>query len=79
MDSIEFKWTDGSDESFRRFYIETEDYYSQNAGGEKNRQEFVPYNLSNTISDDTNAKSPNGVRAGSISHLDFWRLYHIDL
>ncbi len=51
MDRIEFKWTDGSDESFRRFYIETENYYSQIVGGEKNRQEFAPYNLSNTISD----------------------------
>ena len=51
MDRIEFKWTDGSDASFRRFYIETENYYSQIVGGGEKRAGFVPYNLSDTIAD----------------------------
>ena len=51
MERIEFKWTDGGDESFRQFYIETENYYSQIVGGVKKRAGFVPYNLSDTISD----------------------------
>ena len=33
MDRIEFKWTDGNDEAFHQFYIETEKYYSQIVGG----------------------------------------------
>ena len=51
MDRIEFKWTDGNDEAFRQFYIETENYYSQIVGGAEKRVGFVPYNLSDTISD----------------------------
>ena len=30
---MEFKWTDGTNEVFRRFYIKTEDYYSEMVGG----------------------------------------------
>lgn len=33
MDRIEFKWTDGNNEAFQQFYIETEKYYSQIVGG----------------------------------------------
>ena len=51
MDRIEFKWTDGNDEAFHQFYIETEKYYSQIVGGAEKRAGFVPYNLSDTISD----------------------------
>ena len=46
---VEYRWTNGSDEDFRRFYSETEAYYSSIAGGLKNRQGFVPYNLSESI------------------------------
>lgn len=51
MDRIEFKWTDGNNEAFRQFYIETENYYSQIVGGAEKRTGFIPYNLSDTISD----------------------------
>lgn len=51
MDSIEFKWTDGSDDAFREFYLKTEDYYSKIVGGTSKRAGFVPYNLSETITD----------------------------
>lgn len=51
MENVVFKWTDGKNENFRRFYIETENYYSQIVGGAAKRSGFVPYNLSDTISD----------------------------
>ena len=42
MDRIEFKWTDGNNEDFQQFYIETEKYYSQIVGGVEKRAGFVP-------------------------------------
>ena len=48
---VKYRWTDGNDEDFHRFYLSTEAYYSRIVGGLKNRQAFVPYNLSETISD----------------------------
>ena len=47
----EYKWTDGNDEEFHKFYLKTEDYYSSIVGGLKNREAFVPYNISESISD----------------------------
>ena len=47
----EYRWTDGSNEDFRRFYLRTEAYYSSIVGGLENRMAFVPYNFSETISD----------------------------
>ena len=47
---VKYRWTNGNDEDFRRFYLETEDYYSSIVGGKQNRQAFVPYNLSESIS-----------------------------
>ena len=47
---VEYRWTDGKDEDFRRFYLETEAYYSSIVGGLKNRQAFVPHNLSEAVS-----------------------------
>ena len=47
---IEYKWTDGSDEVFREFYLKTEEYYSSIVGGLRNRTAFVPYNISDSIS-----------------------------
>lgn len=49
--NIVFKWTDGSDEIFQRFYLTTEEYYSSIVGGRKNREGFIPYNISQSISD----------------------------
>ena len=50
MKQIDYRWTDGNNEDFKRFYLETEKYYSQIVGGEGNRTGFVSYNASNMIS-----------------------------
>lgn len=60
---VEYRWTDGMDEDFHRFYLQTEAYYSSIVGGLKNRQAFVPYNLSESISDVIIA-SVNGIAVG---------------
>ena len=46
-----FRWTDGNDRDFQRFYLKTEEYYDQLVGGAENRKAFVPYNISETITD----------------------------
>ena len=51
MEKIEFLWTDGSNKDFLLFYRKTEDYYSKIVGGAGNRAGFIPYNLSESISD----------------------------
>ena len=48
---IEYIWTDGADEDFQTFYLKTEEYYSRIVGGEDNRRGFIPYNISDSISD----------------------------
>ena len=48
---VEYRWTDGSDKDFRRFYLKTEEYYSSIVGGLQNRQAFVPHNLSESVSE----------------------------
>lgn len=50
-DESSFIWTDGSNEDFQRFYLETEEYYSQIVGGKDKRSAFVPFNLSQNITD----------------------------
>lgn len=47
----EYKWTDGRNEDFRMFYLKTEEFYSSIVGGLKNRTAFVPYNISESITD----------------------------
>ena len=47
----EYKWTDGRNEDFRKFYLKTEEFYSSIVGGLKNRTAFVPYNISESITD----------------------------
>lgn len=49
MSQIKFKWTDGNDSNFQKFYLSTEEYYSSLAGGIQNRKGFIPYNLSESI------------------------------
>lgn len=49
--NMEYIWTNGNDEVFQRFYLKTEEYYSEIVGGKKNRTGFIPYNLSESISD----------------------------
>ena len=51
MKEVFFRWTDGMDKDFRKFYLDTEAYYSKIVGGLKNRMDFVPYNLSDSVSD----------------------------
>ena len=34
---------------FQRFYLKTEEFYSNLVGGEKNRKGFIPYNISQNI------------------------------
>ena len=48
---ISFRWTEGTDPVFRAFYLKTEEYYNRLAGGAGNRKAFVPYNLSDSITD----------------------------
>lgn len=49
MEQIEYKWTDGKNKDFQRFYLITEEYYSKIVGGIENRSSFVPYNISDSI------------------------------
>lgn len=51
MSSIEYKWTDGTNEAFHKFYSITEEYYSKIVGGVENRKSFIPYNISMSIQD----------------------------
>ena len=60
---IEYKWTDGNNEDFQKFYLKTEEFYSNLVGGLKNREAFVPYNISASISDVLIA-SVSGVAVG---------------
>ena len=49
--ALRFTWTDGNDRVFRDFYLITETYYSRIVGGEENRRQFIPYNLSSAVED----------------------------
>ena len=49
--SLRFEWTDGNNEAFRQFYLVTEAYYSRIVGGEENRRQFIPLNLSSAVED----------------------------
>ncbi len=60
---IDYKWTDGSNEDFHKFYLKTEEFYSSIVGGLKNRAAFVPYNISESITDVLIA-SVSGVAVG---------------
>ena len=48
---IDYIWTDGNNEDFQRFYLKTEEFYSSIVGGRKNREAFIPYNISESITD----------------------------
>ena len=48
---LSFRWTDGCDRDFQSFWLKTEEYYNQIAGGAGNREAFVPYNISGSITD----------------------------
>ena len=46
----DYVWTDGNNEDFQKFYLKTEEFYSSIVGGRKNREAFIPYNISESIS-----------------------------
>lgn len=48
---IDYRWSDGNNKDFREFYLKTEEFYSSIVGGLKNREAFVPYNISESITD----------------------------
>lgn len=60
---IDYKWTNGRNEDFQKFYLKTEEFYSSIVGGLKNRAAFVPYNISESITDVLIA-SVSGVAVG---------------
>ena len=51
MLQAEYRWTNGLDKDFHRFYLKTEEYDNRIVSGPENRREFVPYNLSESISE----------------------------
>ena len=51
MEQIEYTWTDCKNVDFQNFYLKTEDYYNQIMGGSENRKAFIPYNLSESVTD----------------------------
>ena len=78
---IDYRWTDGNDEDFRKFYLKTEEFYSSIVGGLNNREAFVPYNLSESISDvliasvDGVAVGCAGLKAYSDSDVEIKRVW----
>ena len=46
---LRFIWTNGDNEAFGHFWLVTEQYYSEIVGGEPNRKQFIPYNLSSAV------------------------------
>ena len=78
---IEFRWTNGSDEAFHDFYLKTEDFYSSIVGGRKNREAFIPYNISESISDvliaeiDGKAIGCGGLKMYSMNAIEIKRLW----
>ncbi len=60
---VDYIWTNGNNEDFQKFYIKTEEFYSSIVGGLKNRAAFVPYNISDSITDVLIA-SVSGVAVG---------------
>ena len=60
---VDYIWTNGNNEDFQKFCIKTEKFYSSIVGGLKNRVAFVPYNISDSITDVLIA-SVSGVAVG---------------
>ena len=78
---MQFVWTDGNNEDFQRFYIETENYYSSLVGGLANRKAFVPYNISESITDvlivymDDKAVACGGLKKYSDTDVEIKRVW----
>ena len=79
--NIKYKWTDGNNEDFQKFYLKTEEFYSSIVGGLKNRAAFVPYNISESITDvliasvDGVAVGCAGLKAYSDSDVEIKRVW----
>ena len=79
--NIDYKWTDGRNEDFQKFYLKTEEFYSSIVGGLKNRAAFVPYNISESITDvliasvDGVAVGCAGLKAYSDSDVEIKRVW----
>ena len=67
MNTIIYKWTNGNDKDFQRFYLKTEEYYSNIVGGIENRKGFIPYNISESITEVLIAYMPIG--AAQLTHI----------
>ena len=78
---IDYIWTDGNNEDFQKFYLKTEEFYSSIVGGLKNRAAFVPYNISESITDvliasvDGVAVGCAGLKAYSDSDVEIKRVW----
>ncbi len=78
---LSFRWTDGKDKDFQGFYLKTEEFYSSIVGGRKNREGFIPYNISESISDvliaevDGKAVGCGGLKMYSPSTVEIKRLW----
>ena len=46
---LQFIWTNGNDETFKHFYLVTEQYYNRLVGGEEKRRQFIPYYASSAV------------------------------
>lgn len=81
MLQAEYRWTNGLDKDFHRFYLKTEEYYNRIVGGPENRRAFVPYNQSGSISEaiiasiNGNAVGCAGLKAYSDSDAEIKRVW----
>lgn len=81
MSNLEFRWTDGTDKAFQKFYLITEDYYSSIVGGVENRKSFIPYNISASIQDvlvayiDDVPVACSGLKKYSESYIEIKRVW----
>ena len=79
--SLKFVWTDGENEDFRHFWLVTEQYYSALVGGEENRKQFIPYNLSSAVEDvmlvyeEDQAVACSGLKKYSASDAEIKRVW----
>ena len=81
MSNLEFRWTNGTDTAFQKFYLITEEYYSDLVGGVENRKSFIPYNISASVKDvliaymDDVPVACSGLRKYSESDIEIKRVW----
>ena len=52
-----YKWTDGNDIDFQKFYMKTEEYYSNIVGGLFRGRQILPFEHLSRFQDDRIGKS----------------------